>query len=211
MRIGIIGSGQVGGTLGKRWARGGHTVAFSSRNPASQEMKNVVAEAGSTASSGSVAEVAAKSDVLLLATPWKAAKEAIQSAGNLSGKILIDATNPILPDLSGLEVGCNTSAGELVAEWAAGAKVVKAFNTVGFHVMTNPKLGGQKALLFCCGDDGNAKSVVAGLATELDFDARDAGPLRQARLLEPFALLWIGLAISQGYGLEFAFQTIRRG
>lgn len=114
-------------------------------------------------------------------------QEAIKAAGNLTGKILIDATNPVLPDLSGLEFGCNTSAGELVAEWAAGAKVVKAFTTVGFNVMANPKLGGQRAQLFYCGDDGDAKSLVAGIATELDFDARDAGPLRQARLLEPFA------------------------
>jgi hypothetical protein len=77
--------------------------------------------------------------------------------------------------------------------------------------MANPKLSGQRALLFYCGDDGEAKSIVARLATELDFDARDAGPLRQARLLEPLALLWISLALSQGYGLEFAFQLIRRG
>ncbi len=209
MRIGIIGSGQVGGTLGKRWAKGGHTVAFSSRNPASDEMKKLVAEAGSTASAGSVDDIAANSEVLLLATPWKAAREAIKAAGDLTGKILIDATNPLLPDLSGLEVGCATSGGELVAEWASGARVVKAFNSVGCNVMANPKLGGQRALLFYCGDDGEAKSIVGGLATELGFDARDAGPIQQARLLEPFGLLWISLALSQGYGREFAFQVIR--
>jgi predicted dinucleotide-binding enzyme len=169
-----------------------HSVVFSTREP------------------NSVAEAARHGEILLLATPWRAAQQALESAGDLSGKVLIDATNPLLPDLSGLEIGTNTSAGEQVAAWARGAKVVKAFNTVGFNIMADPNLGGERALLFYCGDDDSAKRTVHNLATELGFDAQDAGPLRQARLLEPLAMLWISLAFTGGYGRDFAFRLIRK-
>jgi len=123
---------------------------------------------------------------------------------------VIDVTNPVLPDLSGLSLGTTTSAAEQVAQWASGARVVKAFNTVGFNIMADPSFGASRALLFYCGDDAPAKQIVKSLAAELGFDPEDAGPLRQARLLEPFALLWISLAYGQGYGREFAFQLLRR-
>src|SRR5437588_9600157 len=97
MRIGIIGSGNVGGTLGKRWARNGHAVVFSSRDPRSAEMQKLVADAGPSARSATVEEAAGASDVVLLATPWQAARAAITAAGDLSGKTVIDATNPLLP------------------------------------------------------------------------------------------------------------------
>jgi predicted dinucleotide-binding enzyme len=210
MNIGIIGSGNVGGTLGTRWSALGHRVVFSSRNPQSDEMRKMVQEAGPGASAASVAEDVRGSDVLLVATPWPATQQAVQSAADISGKVLIDATNPLLPDLSGLSVGTTTSGAEQVASWAAGARVVKAFNTVGFNIMKNPKFAGSSAALFYCGDDGEAKRVVHQLASELGFDARDAGPLTQARLLEPFALLWISLAIKQGYGRDFGFQLMTR-
>jgi predicted dinucleotide-binding enzyme len=87
---------------------------------------------------------------------------------------------------------------------------VKAFNTVGFNVMADPSFGGSKAVLFYCGDDAGAKGVVAELASGIGFDAQDAGPLTQARLLEPFALLWISLAVMHGYGRGLGFQLLRR-
>jgi len=199
MNIGIIGAGNVGGTLGARWARNGHTVAFGTRNP----------KAGDRTST-TMADAAKSSDVLLLSTPWGVTQEVIESLGDLSGKIVIDVVNPILPDLSGLVLGTTTSAGEQVAQWASGARVVKAFNTVGFNIMEDPSFDGDKALLFYCGDDAEAKQTVKSLAEELGFDPHDAGPLRQARLLEPFAMLWISLAYGQGYGRDIAFHLLRR-
>lgn len=98
----------------------------------------------------------------------------------------------------------------MVAKWATGAKVVKAFNTVGFNIMADPRFEGGRTAMFYCGDDAKAKSTVAGLINELGFEALDAGPLTQARLLEPFALLWISLALQYGYGREIAFQLLRR-
>jgi 8-hydroxy-5-deazaflavin:NADPH oxidoreductase len=210
MNIGIIGSGNVGGTLGRRWAALGHKVIFSSRNPTSDAMRQLVRDAGPNASPASVAEAVNASDLLLLATPWNTTRQAVEAAGDLSGKVVIDATNPLHADLSGLELGTDISGAESIAKWASGASVVKAFNTVGAPVMANAVFNGRGATLFYCGDDAAAKKAVHQLAVELGFDARDAGPLRQARLLEPFALLWISLAFNQRYGFEFGFSILTR-
>lgn len=210
MKIGIIGSGNVGGTLGSRWARSGHQIVFSSRNPTSDAMEKLVRQAGPNSSAATAPQAATAGEVVLLATPWPATRDALTGAGDLSGKILIDATNPLRSDLSGLELGTTTSAAEQVAQWAPGAKVVKAFNTVGANIMADPGFGDNPVVLFYCGDDAGAKHTVHGLAKELGFDPHDAGPLTQARLLEPFALLWISLAFAGGYGREIAFQFLRR-
>jgi 8-hydroxy-5-deazaflavin:NADPH oxidoreductase len=210
MKIGIIGSGNVGGALGGRWARLGHEVIFGTRNPQGVEMQQLSAKTSGKTSAATLADTARQGEVLLLSTPWPATQEVIAGLGELSGKILIDATNPLLPDLSGLTVGTTTSAGEQVAEWARGAKVVKAFNTVGANIMANPSFEGHRPVMFYCGDDAEAKHVVAKLIAELVFEAVDAGPLHQARLLEPFALLWISLAYAQGMGRDFAFELLRR-
>ncbi|HEX6895020.1 MAG TPA: NADPH-dependent F420 reductase [Bryobacteraceae bacterium] len=209
MTIGIIGSGSVGGSLGTHWTKKGHQVVFGSRDPGASDITELLARAGKKASAATVAE-AARQDVLLLATPWPATQEILSGLGDLSGKILIDATNPLLPDLSGVAVGTTTSGGEQVASWAAGAKVVKAFNTVGNNIMADSSFEAGKPVLFYCGDDASAKKTVRQLAEDIGFDAQDAGPLKQARLLEPFALLWISLAFQQRWGREFAFKVMRR-
>jgi predicted dinucleotide-binding enzyme len=185
-------------------------VVFGSRDPGSTQMKQLIEEAGPMARAASVTEIASASEVVLLATPWPAVREALAAAGNLSGKILIDVTNPLLPRLAGLEIGNSSSGAEQVAAWAPGARVVKAFNTVGFNIMKNPRFDGRGALLFFCGDDAPAKETVRDLAAELGFEPEDAGSLARARLLEPFALLWITLSALQGYGREFAFQLLKR-
>src|SRR5690348_5112556 len=124
MNIGIIGSGNVGGTLGTRWAQGGHHVIFSSRDPQSKDMRDLLTRAGTNARTGSTEEAARSSEVVLLATPWASTEAAIAGAGDLNGKIVIDATNPLHSDLSGLSCGTTTSAGEKVALLANGARVV---------------------------------------------------------------------------------------
>ncbi len=146
----------------------------------------------------------------MFATPWATTAEAIKAAGNLSGKILVDATNPLKPDLSGLAIGHTTSAGEEVARLAPGARVVKAFNTIGAVHMTNPRFGDQRASMFICGDDAAAKRTVASLAEALGFEPVDVGPLSQARLLEPLAMLWISMAFAYGHGPNIAFKLLHR-
>src|SRR5262249_29771021 len=122
----------------------------------------------------------------------------------------LDCTNPLAADLSGLTVGLTTSGGEQVASWARGARVVKVFNTTGFGNMANPTYREGAVTMLYCGDDPEAKAAAHALARDLGFDPIDAGPLMQARLLEPFALLWISLALRQRLGVDFAFRLIRR-
>jgi predicted dinucleotide-binding enzyme len=210
MRIGIIGSGKVGGALGTRWGQSGHEVVFGSRDPEAPHMKELAAKAGGNASTATLAETAKTGEILLLATPQQSNQQVLMDLGDLTGKILIDATNPFLPQLAGLKVGTTTSGGEQVASWAQGAKVVKAFNTVGFNIMSNPDFGGERPVMFYCGDDTGAKASVKKLVEDVGFEAVDAGPLQQARLLEPFSFLWVTLASFYGLGREFAFKLIRR-
>jgi hypothetical protein len=210
MRIGIIGSGMVGGTLGRCWAQRGHEVMFGVRDAANPKVGALLAEIGPNAKAGTVAEAAAYGEVIVLATPWRATQDALRSAGDLTGKVLFDCTNPLKADLSGLEVGHTTSGGEQVAAWAPGARVVKIFNTTGFNNMADPKYGTEAATMFYVGDDAEAKAIAAQLASEIGFDPVDAGPLVNARLLEPLAMLWIHLAFVQKQGRQIAFKLLRR-
>jgi predicted dinucleotide-binding enzyme len=157
-----------------------------------------------------VAQAAASAEVVVLATPFDAAEAALRSAGDLSGKIVIDCTNPLTRDVSALTIGHTTSAGETVAALAGAARVVKALNTTGAGNMLDPRYGAEAATMFICGDDAAAKATVTDLVKTLGFDVVDAGPLRQARLLEPLAMLWISLAYAQGQGPNIAFRLMRR-
>jgi 8-hydroxy-5-deazaflavin:NADPH oxidoreductase len=118
---------------------------------------------------------------------------------------------PLKEDFSGLALGYTTSGAEQVAQWAAGAKVFKAFNQTGFNIMENPAFDGQRAVIFVRGDDAAQKPTVLQLATDIGFEAIDAGGLAIARLLEPYGMLWIHLAYAQGMGRDFAFVLHKRG
>ncbi|HHX39749.1 MAG TPA: NADPH-dependent F420 reductase [Armatimonadetes bacterium] len=194
MRIGIIGAGMVGGALGKRWAGLGHQVLFGVRDPAAPKVKQLLADAGPNACAGSIAEAAAFGPVVVLAVPWGAAHDAIQAAGDFSGKIVIDPTSPVKRDLSGLDVPEGSSAAEQVAAWAPGARVVKAFNTVSHTAMTDPRFPDGNASVFYAGDDDEAKRIVAQLASDLGFAPEECGPLANARLLEAVGLLRLYLS-----------------
>ena len=209
MNIGILGAGNVGGTLGSAWAQQGHTVFFGVRDPKAAELDVILQQAGPTASVVSMAEAVEKAEVVAVCLPWPVTQSVLQSL-NLKDKTVLDCTNPVLPDFSGLELGQTTSGGEKVAEWAAGARVVKIFNTTGSNNMGEPVYHGHATFMPYCGDDAGAKQVAAELATALGFEAIDAGPLAHARLLEPLAMMWIWLAIKGGLGREFAFQLVRR-
>jgi predicted dinucleotide-binding enzyme len=211
MKIAIIGAGNVGGTLGKAWAKKGHEIFFGVQRPQEEKTRQLVGALGPRAQAGTVAAAAAFGEVIVLATPWPAAQAAIRAAGNLSGKTLIDCTNPLKPDLSGLEVGFTTSAAEQVASWAKGANVFKAFNTTGFNNMADPVINGTRLVMFVCGDNEAVKPTVLRLVADVGFDAVDAGKLIVARLLEPLAMLWIHLAFASPLGRDFGFALLRRG
>ncbi len=209
MKIAVIGTGNVGGTLGRRWAERGHQVIFGTRNPNSDNVQNLLEAAGSNACAAGAREAVADSEVVVLATPWNVTQQIIESLDNLAGKILIDATNPIGPGLQ-LTVGTTSSGAEQIAQWAGGARVVKAFNTTGWENMADPIYGGESSTMFICGDDAEAKATATRLAENLGFEVADTGPLTMARNLEPLALVWINLAMGQGRGRDFAFRIVER-
>jgi predicted dinucleotide-binding enzyme len=212
MKIAIIGAGNVGGALGANWASKGHDILFGVRDPKAEKAQMLVGKIGAKAKAVSPAEAAAAADMIVLSTPWPATEAAVRSMGNIKGKIILDATNPLTrgPDGISLEIGHSISAGEKVQGWAAGASVFKTLNTTGFGNMANPVFKGVKSVMFVAGDDAAAKPKVMSLVGDLGFEVIDAGPLRNARLLEAHAMLWIDLALARGQGRDFAFGIFRR-
>jgi len=204
MRLGIIGAGHVGGTLGRLLESQGHDVRFCVRDPDNQAAGGLP-----RTRSGTIAEVAAFGDVILIAVPWDAVKDTLATAGPLTGKTVIDCVNPLLPDLSGLTLGTTSSAGEEIAKLIPGAKVVKCFNTLGYSNFADPEFGDQRASMFFAGDDAGAKLTVSELGKQLGFDMVDAGPLSQSRWLEAMAILWITMAYKYGGSQRSAFKLLR--
>jgi 8-hydroxy-5-deazaflavin:NADPH oxidoreductase len=211
MKVAIIGVGNVGGTLAKKLGAKGHSIFLGTRNPNDQEIILLAKEIGSHASVHSANEAAQKAEVVLLATPWGATEQVVKSLkDSIAGKVLIDCTNPLENDLSGLEVGHTNSGGELVQSWALQSLVYKSFNTTGFNIMADPVLEGRNTIMFYCSDDKIHRHSVGEIIKDVGFEAMDVGPLATARLLEPFALLWIQSAFKYGMGRDYSFGILRK-
>lgn len=209
MKLGFIGVGQVGGTLAKKLGMKGHSVYLGSRNK-NEEVVSLAKSIGAHSSVETLSDCILKSDIIFLATPWNAVEGFTKEYSVLlKDKILIDCTNPLKSDLSGL-LFTDSSGGEFIQHALSNTKVVKAFNTVGFNIMENPILDGQKAVMYFCGNDGNAKNLVKNLIDDVGLNPIDAGDIHTSKLLENFALLWISSAYKFGMGREFAFSLIRR-
>ncbi len=210
MKIAVIGTGNIGSGLGKLWAKKGHNVMFGSRDPA--KAKDAAAKAGANASGGTVADAAKFGEVVVIAVPYHAAMDSLKACGKLEGKVLLDCTNPLNSDMSGLVVGHTTSAAEEIAKAAKGAKVVKGFNTIFAQInqSENPDFKGQVPSVFYCGDDKAAKEKVAQLIKDAGYEPVDSGPLKSARYIEPFAMLIITLGYGMGLGPNVAPKLLRR-
>jgi 8-hydroxy-5-deazaflavin:NADPH oxidoreductase len=157
-------------------------------------------------------EAAKNAEIIVLATPWPGTEAAVKSLGNVASKIIIDCTNPLGmgPDGLTLVLGHTTSAGEQVARWAPAAAVFKTLNQIGADSMDKAALFPVRPVMFIAGDDVTRKPVVMSLITKLGFEAIDAGPLRIARLLEAYGMLWIDQALNRGRGRNFAFAITNR-
>lgn len=212
MNITIIGAGKVGSSLGRAWLRNGHNVTYGVRDPGATKVAELLAAQGDRASAVAVADCATTADVVVVATPWHMTEEALKQAGGLSGKIVMDATNPLNRSEAGIELalGFETSGGEIVQSWIPGARVVKAFNTTGFGNMDKAPFPDGRPVMFYCGDNADAKQVCHSLIDEIGFEAVDAGGIGISRLLEPYGMLWINMATKQGMGVDFAYGLIRR-
>jgi predicted dinucleotide-binding enzyme len=209
MKIAVIGAGKVGSALGSGWAKAGHTIIFGVRDVNKADLKALCVRIGATAASS--ADAARQADIVVLALPWTVAESAVRGLGDLTGKIIIDSMNPLTmkDGALGLERGFTTSGGEAVASWLPGTRVVKTLNQVGAEMMMAGTRFLTRPVMFLAGDDNAAKAAATQLVSELGFEALDAGELKQARILEPFAMMWINQALFHGLGRDWAFGVLR--
>jgi 8-hydroxy-5-deazaflavin:NADPH oxidoreductase len=215
MRIGIIGAGNMGAALGKIWAKAGHHVIFSySRDE--NKLRQLAAAAGETAQAGTLQEAVASSDVILFAVWMPALEEVIQAVGSLDGMIVITCVSGLQPDFTGQTIGLatdlKTSVAEMLQQFAPNAKVVEAFNTTFAEILASDsrQFGSEIPSVFYCGDDLEAKHVVAGLIEECGYEAIDAGKLIVARTLETLATAWVQFAVASQLFPNLGLKALQR-
>ena len=213
MRVGILGSGLMGGKLGTIFARAGHEVVFSYAR-SEQKLKRLAREAGGKARSGTPHEASLEADAALLAVHWSRIDDVLKQTGDLSGKVIVTCSLPMNDDDTELVVAHTSSGAEELQAKLRRAHVVAAFQTVPSEVLFNVFEARRRAKrpgLVYCGDHQGAKDVAAGLIRDAGFDPVDAGPLRMARYAEPFALLVGQLAYEGDGGPQLAYRFERFG
>jgi 8-hydroxy-5-deazaflavin:NADPH oxidoreductase len=211
MRVGIIGSGLMGGKLGTLFARAGHEVIFSYAR-SEQKLRKLAREAKGKARPGTSREAAQDTDAVLLAVHWSRLDDVLNQTGDLSRKVIVSCSLPMNDDNTELLVTHTSSGAEMLARRLPEARVVSAFNTVPSEVLFSVFEARRKATrpsLVYCGDDSRSKRLVAGLIRDVGFDPVDAGPLRIARYTEPFALLVAQLAYETKGGPDLAYRFER--
>jgi predicted dinucleotide-binding enzyme len=211
MRVGILGSGLMGGKLGTLFARAGHQVVFS-YSRTEKKLKNLAREAGANASAGTPNDAARQADAILLAVHWSRMDDVLGQAGNLARKIIVTCSLPMNDSDTALVVGHTSSGAEDLAKKVRDAHVVSAFNTVPSEVLFGVYEARDKSPrpnLVYCGDDTRAKKVAASLIHDVGFEPVDVGPLRVARYTEPFALLVARIAYEGDDGPEVAYRFER--
>lgn len=190
MRIAVLGTGRVGSALAGGLAAAGHSVVLGSRRPDGSAL--------------SYTDAVSDAEVVILAVPFAAAEDLVRGLGDLGGRIVVDATNPI-----GVDLGGGTGVARIAAA-APTARVVKAFNTIGAEHMADARFAGGPAYALLAGDDQAARETVAGLAEALGFEPVHLGDLSTARHAEAAAALWIHLAFAAGYGRDIGIGLLRR-
>lgn len=211
MRIGILGSGLMGGKLGTIFARAGHEVVFSYARHR-EKLEKLAREAGGNARAGTPREAAQDADALLLAVHWSRMEDVLTQAGDLSGKVVLSCSLPMNDDDTALVIAHTSSGAEELVKMIPQARIVSAFNTVPSEVLFGvyeSKDDDSRPSLVYCGDDQGAKELAAGLIRDAGFAPVDAGPLRIARYTEPFALLVAQLAYEGDEDPELAYRFER--
>ena len=208
MRIGILGSGLMGGKLGTIFARAGHDVVFSYSH-SKAKLEKLARDAGGRARAGTPAEAAKDADALLLAVHWSRVDDVLKKAGDLSGKVIVSCSLPMNANDTGLVIANKSSGSEKLAKKVPRAHIVSAFNTVPSEVLFSvfeSKGSGTRPSIVYCADNAKAKKVAAQLISDAGFEPIDAGPLRIARYTEPFTLLVAQLAYEGDRGPAMAYR-----
>ncbi len=202
MKIAVIGTGNMGAGLARLLAGTGSDVVIGHRDPA--KAAAFAAELGANVEAGGIAAAVKLADIVILALPYGAVADALREAGNLKGKILVDISNPITADFRGLVVGHSTSAAEEIQALAPDAIVVKAFNTIFATLLPVEARKGKVLQVFVAGDDEKAKEAVSSLVQSIGFEPVDAGPLTNARFIEPIGEMNIHFGFFLGKGPSVA-------
>lgn len=202
--IAVIGTGDVGGALGPEFASLGHVIIYGSRNPSSEKVAALVERTGPDSRAASPLEAAVKAEIVVLAVPGMRVKEVVAGQGDLSGKIIVDPTNPLVRRDDGKPgIGIDGSNAEIIQAAAPGADVVKAFNTLGWRTMVDPKSTGGPVSIPLVGDSSEAKARIAEIVASMDLEPIDVGPLRNARHVEGLSVLLLNNAFGGGPNFEF--------
>ncbi len=210
--VAVIGTGRMGGAIGQRFAGLGYTVIYGSREPESPRVQAVVKATGRDARAMRQVDAAAAADIVVLALLWKGTETFVREADTrLDGKILFDITNAPLKFGRNQRAGSvDSSAGELIQGWAPRSKVVKAFNTVGYHIVADPALAKGPVTVPLVGNDAAAKTVVGGLCQSMGFETSDVGPIENAHALEAMAKIYFVPYGEQRFDEAFEFY-FRKG
>lgn len=212
LRVGVIGSGQVGRALAAGFAAHGHEVTIGTRTPEDNDELQAWAAQHDNVAIGHFAAAAEAGEIVVLATRGTAVEQAIQTAGaeHFAGKVVIDATNPLAPDPAtggpGLAVGHTDSGGETVQRALPDARVVKAFNTVNNALMADPGFA-ERQPMFIAGNDDAAKETVAAILADFGWDAFDVGGIERSRELESLVILWVAVGQRRG-AWDHAFTLV---
>jgi len=206
--IAIIGTDDVANALGPQFAALGHKVVYGSRNPDRDKVRQLVKRTGKNAAATGQAEAAAGADIVVLAVPWDVIEEVVSNLGDLSGKIIIDPTNPRAVEEDGLRwYPREISNAELLQKLAPGAFVVKAFNTMSASTMAEPSMAGGPVSVPLVGNDAPAKQTVAELVAGMGLEPVDLGPVRYARIVEGMYYLRSNARV---FGHSFNFHLRRQ-
>lgn len=214
MKVGVLGTGDVGKVLGSAMIHLGHEVKMGSREASNAKSAEWKEKNGERASTGTFADAAKFGEIIFLCTLWSGTENVLQMAGpeNLSGKVVIDATNPLVFEPNQpprLALGHTDSGGEQVQRWIPKAKVVKAFNIVGNAHMFHPSFEGGPPTMFICGNDPDAKKQLTDLLTQFGWETIDIGGIDGSRLLEPMCILWVNYGFQTGTW-NHAFKLLRK-
>lgn len=203
-RIAIIGTGDVAHALGPEFAALGHTIVYGSRDPSRDSVNALVAQTGDDASATTPPKSVVDADMVVLAVPGGLVESITLSLGDLSGKIIIDPTNPIGEGEDGLPtMAVDTSNGEIIQAAAPSAFVVKAFNTLNWRTMVEPESAGGPVSIPLVGNSKKAKDAVAELVSGMGLEPIDLGPIRYARHVEGMLIIWINARFGGGEAFDY--------